>query len=83
MERDDRTREKLDVVKDDTHDTLDEAKERVKAGGEKLNRAVQGDDMPLGERIGSHLREAGHNLKADLDKSKRDVRDDAAREEGI
>lgn len=83
MERDDRTRDKVDTVKGDTKDALDEAKERVKAGGEKLNRAVQGDDMPLGERIGSHVREMGHDMKADLDKSKRDVRDEAAREEGI
>ncbi len=71
MERND----KVDTIKGDTHDLLDEAKHRVKAGGEKLNRAVQGDEMPLGERIGSHVKELGHDMKADLDRSKREVRD--------
>jgi hypothetical protein len=68
-------RDKLDTLKSDTHDALDEAKERVKAGGEKLNRAAQGDAMPLGDRVASHVKEAGHELRADVDKAKRDVRD--------
>jgi hypothetical protein len=67
----------VDTIKGDTHDALDEAKHRVQAGGEKLKRAVEGDDMPLGDRIVSHVKEAGHDLTADYDKSKRDVRDDA------
>jgi DNA-binding ferritin-like protein len=71
MERHD----KLDTIKGDTHDALDEVKERVKAGGERVKRAVEGDDMPLGDRLASHVKEAGHDLKADYDKSKRDVRD--------
>jgi hypothetical protein len=66
----------VDAIKADTHDALDEAKERVKAGGEKLNRAVQGDDMPLGDRIASHVKEAGHELKAGVDKAKRETRDE-------
>ncbi len=82
MERTDRDR--VETLKGDTHDMLDEAKERVKAGGEKMKRAVEGDSMPLGERIGSHVKEMGHDLKADLDRGKRDVRDSAARtEDGI
>ncbi|HEX3463401.1 MAG TPA: hypothetical protein VHS78_05060 [Candidatus Elarobacter sp.] len=68
-------RDKLDTIKGDTHDVLDEAKERVQAGGEKAKRAVEGDSMPLGERLGSHVKEMGHDLKADYDKSKREVRD--------
>ena len=70
-----RRNDPVETLKGDTHDALDEAKERVKAGGEKLNRAAQGDDMPLGDRLASHVKEAGHNLKADVDKTKRDVRD--------
>ena len=66
----------METIKGDTHDALDEAKERVKAGGEKLNRAVEGDDMPLGDRVASHVKEMGHDLKADFDKTKRDVRDE-------
>ncbi len=78
------TRKTVDTLKSDTHDALDEAKERVKAGAEKVNRAVQGDRMPLGDRVASHVREAGHDLKGDFDKTKRDVRDASLRdEEGI
>ncbi len=74
MERTDR--DTAETLKSDTHDALDEAKHRVKAGGEKLNRAVQGDNMPLGERVVSHVKEAGHEMKADIDKTKRETRDE-------
>jgi hypothetical protein len=78
------TRNTLETLKGDTHDALDEAKERVQAGAEKARRAVAGDQMPLGDRIASHVREAGHDLKGDFDKTKRDVRDASLRdEEGI
>ncbi len=73
----------VETIKGDTHDALDETKHRLQAGGEKLNRALQGDDMPLGDRLASHVKEAGHELAAEADKSKRDARDDAAREDGI
>jgi hypothetical protein len=75
--RDDEARRTVDTIKGDTHDALDEVKHRVQAGGEKLERAVEGDNMPLGDRIASHVKEAGHNAKADFDAAKRDVRDDA------
>lgn len=82
MERTDRDR--VETIKGDTHDMFDEAKERLKAGGEKAKRAVEGDSMPLGERVGSHVKEMGHDLKADLDRGKRDVRHGAERtEDGI
>ena len=67
----------VDTIKGDTRDALDEAKHRVQAGAEKVKRAVEGDSMPLGDRVASHVKEAGHDLKADYDKTKRDVRDDA------
>jgi hypothetical protein len=66
----------VDTIKGDTRDALDEVKHRVQAGGEKVKRAVEGDSMPLGDRVASHVKEAGHDLKADFDKTKRDVRDD-------
>jgi hypothetical protein len=77
MDRRDETDVKrtVDTIKGDTSDALDEAKHRVQAGGEKLKRSVEGDDMPLGDRVASHVKEAGHDMKADFDKSKRDVRD--------
>jgi hypothetical protein len=72
----DRRDDKIETIKEDTKDVLDEAKHRVAAGGEKVKRAVEGDSMPLGERVVSHVKEAGHELKADVDKTKRDVRDE-------
>ena len=72
----DEARRTVDTIKGDTHDTLDEAKHRVQAGAEKVKRAVEGDDMPLGERVASHVKEAGHDLKADYDKTKREARHD-------
>jgi hypothetical protein len=78
MDRRDETDAKrtVDTIKGDTHDALDEAKHRVQAGAEKVKRAVEGDSMPLGDRVASHVKEAGHDVKADYDKAKRDVRDD-------
>lgn len=84
MDRDEtRDRERMETVKDDVRDTVDEAKERVKAGGERVNRTVQGGSMPIDERLGSHVREMGHDIKADVDRAKRELRDDAAQEDGI
>ena len=74
MERND-NRDRLETIKGDTHDALDEAKERVQAGGERVKRAVEGDSMPLGERVGSHVKEMGHDVKAEVDKTKRETRD--------
>ncbi len=68
-------RDRVDTIKGDTADMVDETKHRVEAGAEKAKRAVEGDAMPLGDRVASHVKEAGHNLAADVDKAKRDVRD--------
>jgi hypothetical protein len=70
-----RRNDPVETIKGDTHDALDEAKHRVEAGGEKAKRALEGDSMPLGERVASHVKEAGHNVKASVDETKRDVRD--------
>ena len=74
MERTDR--DTVNTLKADTKDALDEAKHRVEAGGEKVNRAVQGYEMPLGDRVASHVKEAGHEMKAGIDKAKRETRDE-------
>ncbi len=68
------TRDTLNTIKDDVHDGADELKHRAQAGGEHLSRDVQGDDMPLGDRIASNVKEAAHNVAAEFDKAKRDVR---------
>jgi hypothetical protein len=79
MERDMRDRERVETVKADTHDAVDEVKERVKAGGEALKRTVAGGAMNPAEKLGSHLREAGHDLKADAHHATREMRDEATR----
>jgi hypothetical protein len=48
-------RDKVQTIKGDTHDTLDEAKERLKSGAEKAKRAVEGDRTPLDERVGERV----------------------------
>ncbi|HEY4441790.1 MAG TPA: hypothetical protein VGN14_15120 [Candidatus Elarobacter sp.] len=67
--------DRLETIKGDTRDAVDEAKHRVKAGAEKAKRAVEGDSMPMGDRVASHAKEIGHNVAADVDRAKRDVRD--------
>jgi hypothetical protein len=75
MERDDRTHDRVETVKEDVRDTVDEMKERVKAGAEKAKRAVEGEQMPLGERIASNVKEKADEMRADFDKTKREARD--------
>jgi thioesterase domain-containing protein len=74
-------RDKIDTIKSDAADLAGEAKHRVQAGAEKAKRGLEGDAMPLGERIASHVKEAGHDVAADLDRAKRDVRDAASRDD--
>jgi len=68
------TRDTLNTIKDDVRDGADEVKHRAQATGERLSRDVQGDHMPLTDRIASNVKEAGHTIAADFDKTKRDVR---------
>jgi F0F1-type ATP synthase membrane subunit b/b' len=72
------SKEKLDTLKHDTEDTIDEAKQRAQAAGEALKRGVEGDAMPMGDRIVSNVKETLHNAAADIDAAKRDVRHGAA-----
>jgi hypothetical protein len=72
------TQDKLNTLKHDATDAVDEAKNRAQAGGEHLKRDVAGDSMPLGERVVSNVKEGLHNTKADYDSAKRDVRHDPA-----
>lgn len=80
MERDDLQKDRVETLKDDVRDAADELKERAKAGGERAKRAVEGDQMPLGERIASNVKEKAHDVKADIDKSKREVRNETERD---
>jgi len=79
------TRNTLETIKGDVRDGADEAKHRAQATGEHLSREVAGERMPLGDRIASNLKEAGHNVAAEFDKAKRDVRhaDDAGSDRAL
>jgi hypothetical protein len=68
------SKEKLNTLKHDTKDAVDEVKQRAQAAGEHLKRDVAGDAMPLGDRIVSNVKEVGHKAAADIDAAKRDVR---------
>ncbi len=68
------TKKNLETIKNDTKDALDEAKHRTQAAGERFSREIQGDEMPLGDRVKSHVKEAIHNTQAEIDAAKRDVR---------
>jgi hypothetical protein len=68
------SKEKLNTLKHDSKDAIDEAKNRTQAAGEKLKRGVEGGSMPMGDRIVSNVKETLHNTAADIDAAKRDVR---------
>jgi hypothetical protein len=78
MEREQQERDRIETIKGDVRDTVDEAKERAKADAERAKRAVEGEQMPLGERVASNVKEAAHNLKAEFDKTKRATREEGA-----
>ncbi len=67
-------------LKNDLKSVGDEMKNRVAAGAEKADRAVAGDEMAVGDRIASHVKEAGHNIKAEFDKGEREARHGADEE---
>jgi hypothetical protein len=71
---DDHTKNPVETLKADAGDLIDESKNRAEATGERAKRTVAGDSMSPGEKIGSHLKEAGHELKAGLDKTSRELR---------
>jgi hypothetical protein len=75
MEND--SKDVLNTKKSDAKDTIDEAKNRAAAAGEHVKRDVEGDSMPIGERIVSNVKETLHKTQADIDAAKRDVRHDA------
>jgi hypothetical protein len=68
----------LNTLKHDAQDTADEVKQRAAAAAEHVKRNVEGDSMPLGEKIASNVKEALHKTQADIDAAKRDVRHDSA-----
>jgi hypothetical protein len=67
-----------DAVKhgvDDVRDTINEAGHRSEAEGERAKREVAGDALTPGEKAASVLNEGKERVLAEVDKTKRDVRD--------
>ncbi|MDQ2817840.1 MAG: hypothetical protein M3T49_06465 [Candidatus Eremiobacteraeota bacterium] len=59
---------------DNVKDSVDQAKHKSQADGERAKRDVAGKDMTASEKVESTVKEGGHNLGADWDKTKKDVR---------
>ena len=55
-------------------DTISEAGHRSAAEGEQAKREVAGDQMTVGENVGSMFNQGKETIKADIDAGKRDVR---------
>ena len=62
-------------VEADFDDAVDETKHRVAAAAERGKRAVAGDAMTASEKLKSRAKEAGHDIAAGTDKTKRKLRD--------
>ncbi len=64
----------LNKAIDKTKDAIHETGHRSVAEGEHAKRDVAGDDMTLGEKTGSVVKETTNNVQADIDKAKRESR---------
>jgi len=60
---------------DDAKDALHEAKHRSEAGIDHAAREIAGDEMTTEEKVKSFVHEDLENTKADIDKTKRVIRD--------
>jgi hypothetical protein len=59
---------------DNVKDTLNETGHRANAEGEQAKRDLAGDQMTSGEKVNSMFRQGTETIKADVDATKRDVR---------
>jgi hypothetical protein len=67
----------VDAVKkgaDNVKDSVSEAGHRSAAEGEQAKRDVAGDQMTVGEKVGSVFNQGAETVKGDIDAGKRDVR---------
>ncbi|MBV8151389.1 MAG: hypothetical protein JOY59_07515 [Candidatus Eremiobacteraeota bacterium] len=65
---------KINKAIDDTKDTLDEGVHRSIAEGEQARRDLNGDQMTPGEKAKSAVNQTKHNIEAEVDRAKRDIR---------
>ncbi len=66
----DKVKDAIDNVKD----AASEAGHRATAQGEQTKRDVAGDQMTVGEHVGSVANQATNTVQAEIDKSKQDLR---------
>ena len=67
-----------DAIKDtiaDAKDATNETLHRSAADAERTRREVEGESMTPGEKVASGASEAKHRVEAEIDKTKRNVRD--------
>ncbi len=69
-------KDELKKTIDNVADTFSEAGHRTKADAERADREVAGDTMTPGEKLGSVANEGKETVLADVDRAKRDFRND-------
>ena len=69
-------KDELKKTIDNVADTFSEAGHRANADAEHANRDVAGDVMTPGEKLGSVATEGKEGILADVDRAKRDFRND-------
>lgn len=66
-----------DSIKDtveNAKDSISEAGHRTAAKGEKAKREIAGDELTIGEKVGSFVKEKKNQTQAELDANKRKLR---------
>jgi hypothetical protein len=69
-------KDELKKTIDNVSDTFSEAGHRANAEAERANRDVAGGVMTPGEKVGSIANEGKESVLADVDRTKRDFRND-------
>jgi len=69
-------KDNLEKAVDNVKDAFKEGEHRGAAEGERAKRDVAGDAMTPGEKLGSAVKEAGHDLAGDAHAARRDLRDE-------
>lgn len=64
-------------VAENIHDRIDETAHRTVAEGENARRKVAGDKMTRSEKVKSMVNQAKHEIKANVDKAKRTIRENS------
>ncbi len=59
----------------DARDTVSEALHKSSAAAERARRELEGESMPLGDKVTSVANEAKERTAAEIDKAKRNIRD--------